>query len=269
MGNSDLAVEEDRATARPHKEVPAPTIEGPKDSPSPPAAPAQLPAELVLHKFTDHPVPGDRPIRIAHAGAGNRTPIVYLHGMCGNPKGADPWVDLATQYGTVVVVRATIPCKDRPGYRWPQEPELIQPRIIAALEIAQQQREGQLDLGEIPVIGYSQGAHRAEKLAAAYPEIYQRLVLGGPPTSPTPEKLHGARRVAVLGGELENTDHMLDGQQDLVEAGLKSRFFLLPRAHHGAYGPEGRRVMTEVLGWLFALPSPSPSAKAKHSYQKD
>lgn len=213
-----------------------------------------FPTELPIHTPLDVPLVGDRNLRVAHAPGDSHKAVVYLHGMCGDPKGADPWVDLATKYATVVTVRANVKCPDRPGYKWPQEPEEIQPRIDAALAHVKKLRNGHLKTDEVTLIGYSQGSHRAEKLAAAYPEMYLELVLGGPPTAADSTLLKRARAVAILGGELEDTTHMVLGHAHLQTAGIRSKFFLLPHAHHGTYGPEGRRVMTEVLTWIWPTP---------------
>ncbi len=210
-----------------------------------------FPEDIVFHHPEDVPIPNDRALRVAHAPADRRGAIVYLPGMCGNPKGADPWIDLATAHATVITVRGNVKCPDRPGYKWPQEASEIQPRIDAALAHVADMRAGHLDTGVVTLIGYSQGAHRGEKLAAAYPERYRVIVLGGPPTAPDPRLLAGARSVAIVGGELEDTSHMVEGFTKLQEAGISSKFFVLPGAHHGSYGPEGRRVMKEVLEFSF------------------
>jgi pimeloyl-ACP methyl ester carboxylesterase len=189
--------------------------------------------------------------------------------MCGNPKGADPWADLAAQYGTLITVRANVPCPDRPGYKWPKDIEAIQARISAALLAVKTERQGQLQTTDVSLFGYSQGAHRAERLAAAYPHLYRTVALGGPPTSPTPERLRHARHIAILGGELENTTHMMDGYLDLVSSGLDAKFYLLPRAGHGSYGPEGRRVVAKVFGDLFRQAPREATWPPHHSLAPD
>jgi len=212
----------------------------------------ELPPHVKVGITQEISLSGDRPVRVVHARAGLRQAVVYLHGMCGNPKGPDPWVKKLAEVGTLVIVRANVPCKGRPGYRWPKTPEEIQPRIDAALNAVRADRGGQLDLATPLLIGYSQGAHRGERLVAAHPERYKRVVLGGPPTSPEPANLRTVSRVAVLGGELENHDHMLQGARDLEAAQVDTRFFLLPKAHHGDYGPEGPEVMDQVIRWVTA-----------------
>jgi len=214
---------------------------------------------------SDVPVPGDRPLRVAHARAGSRQAIIYLHGMCGDEKGADAWADVATRHGTLITLRADVPCGDRPGFKWPKEPEAIQARIERALGTVRDLRGGELDDQDPILIGYSQGAHRAEKLAVAYPHRYRTLALGGPPTAASPDRLRHANRVAILGGELEDTSHMVEGYLDLVGRGIGAEFFTLPRAGHGGYGPEGRRVMTEVFSYLLAPSAQSARDSARAS----
>lgn len=215
---------------------------------------AALPEDLVPHVPTEVPMPRDRNIRVAHSGPDANTAMVYLHGMCGNPKGADPWLDVATKRATVIVVRANVECPHRPGYKWPQAPQLIQSRIEAALEVAKEQRGGRLNTDEVTLIGYSQGSHRAERLAARYPGRYPYLVLGGPPTPAEPHHFDSVKRVAILGGELENTWHMEQGLEALQSADVSARFFVLPGAHHGSYGPQGQRIMAKVFDWLYTKP---------------
>lgn len=213
--------------------------------------PRDLPPHLSVGRVVELPVPGDRSLRVAHAARDLSHALVYLHGMCGNPRGADGWLDLATQRGTFIVVRANEKCPERPGYKWPKDVEPIHARIQDALAVVRAERNGLLDDSAVTLIGYSQGAHRAERLAESYPNFYPRVVLGGPPTSPEPVRLARALRVAVLGGELEENAHMLAGAQALQDAGIPARFFLLQGAHHGGYGPKGHAVMKEVLDWMY------------------
>ena len=240
---------------------PAPSSEGasggpsPSPSPSPSAAlqsaPPRLPAGVLPGLTVQVPIPGDRPVRVVHAGAGNRRALVYLPGMCGSTHAMDSWAALASHYGTMLILSADLPCEGRPGTRWPKDVTLIQPRIDRALEVVAEARGGQLDTERLVLIGYSQGAHRGEALAARYPQRYPYLILAGSPEAPSPQNLGQASAVAVLGGEREDTSHMRSGERALQNAGLRSEFFLLPRAPHGDYGPEGPAVLGEVFSWLF------------------
>jgi predicted esterase len=224
----------------------------PEAAPAPAEPPPRLPDGVLVGVAMDVAVPGDSAVRVVHGGAEVRRALVYLHGMCGNPEAMADWSRVAIRYGTLIVLRADVPCGDRPGNKWPTDVNAIQRRIDRALEVVAEQRGGLLDRSRLVAIGYSQGAHRAERLAEAFPDRYPHLVLGGPPTAASPERLERVRSVAILGGELENTDHMRAGALALEEAGLRARFFLLPGVGHGAYGPEAPRILGDVFAWLFA-----------------
>ncbi len=216
-----------------------------------PSPALELPKGLPLGTPTELSMPHDRSLRVVHAGPNTSHAIVYLHGMCGNSKGADRWADLANAHGTLIVVRANVPCPDRPGYKWPQDIGSMQIRIDRALERVKKERAGFLDTETLTLFGYSQGAHRGEKLAKRSPHRYKRVVLGGPPTAPQAPGFLSFQQIAVLGGELEDRTHMEEGFARLKEAGLSTKFFLLPRAHHGDYGPEGRKVISDLFNWLY------------------
>lgn len=234
--------------------------EAPANKPAPQLAPSPeprvFPSDLVLFTPSEMPLPGDRSLRVSHAGPAQSHAIIYLHGMCGNSKGADPWSDLATEYGSLIVVRADEPCGDRPGYKWPKDLSLIQARIDTALAAVKNARGGFLDLEHPTLIGYSQGAYRAEQLVGAYPERYTRAMLGGPPTPPSYEALKSLSSVAVLGGELEDRAHMEVGTADLIARGMRAKFFLLPKVHHGSYGPHGKEVVGQALNFIFQAAGP-------------
>ncbi|MCH2110680.1 MAG: hypothetical protein MK135_15265 [Polyangiaceae bacterium] len=215
-------------------------------------APApRLPEDLPIGRSIEVPVVGDRPLRVAHASHDSNEAIIYLHGMCGNSKGAEPWLDLALSHGTLIVVRADQPCKERPGYRWPKDPQLIQERIEHALALTKKARNGLLNTESVTLIGYSQGSHRGERLAELRPNMYPRVILGGPPTLSDPQRLAAVQRLAYLGGEREKRDHMIESHRLTAAAGINSRFFLLPQAPHGSYGPQGHQVMQQVFRFLY------------------
>lgn len=220
------------------------------ERPQPPAK-LTLPADLPLGRPLEVPIEGDRPLRVVHASEVHQEALVYLHGMCGDPEGAEPWLDVALERGTLIVLRATEKCPDRPGYKWPKDLESIQARIDHALSVVKEQRGGLLETERVTLVGYSQGAGRAEKLSNLSRGRYPRVVLGGTPTLPEPAHFSASQTIALLGGEEEDITHMVEGAHLLKDAGRNARFFLLPRAYHGDYGPEGPRVMREVFAYLF------------------
>lgn len=238
------------ATAPARLEAPAEMAE---ESPLPPqdSTSFTLPPTAATEGVVEVVVEGDKAVRVVHAPSPTTRAIIYLHGMCSTPNAADRWSEQVRRHGTLIMLRADIPCGDRPGFKWPQEGASIQARIDAALLAVQGARNGHLDSERLNLIGYSQGAHRAEILTGLYPERYERIGLGGPPTAAEPTHFHERQRVFVLGGELEDYSHMKRGAEALAAAGIPSRFALLPKAYHGDYGPEGPRVVGEALDWLF------------------
>ncbi|HSC89617.1 MAG TPA: hypothetical protein VLC09_20180 [Polyangiaceae bacterium] len=226
-----------------------------------PKAPAELPEGIVPHQAGDVPVPYDKALRVTHAAAGVRHAILYLQGMCSDARSADGWVDLASRRGTVIAVRPDVTCEpERRGYKWPAEPGAIEARIERALEFVREQRGGQLDLEVVTLVGYSQGSGRAELLASRNPHRYSQIILGGHPSPVFVPNFQRDQRVAMLGGELEKTEDMRASVVGLGRAGVASRFFLLPGAHHGSYGPEQRRILPEVFDWLGVDVVSAPSA---------
>jgi pimeloyl-ACP methyl ester carboxylesterase len=218
-----------------------------------------LPPDVDTTRIVDLDVPSDLGVRVLHAKAPLERAIVYLHGMCSTSHGADRWAPLAGDYGTLVMLRAETPCGDRPGNKWTKDPAILQARIDRALDAVRAARGGHLDRERLAILGYSQGAHRAELLAQTYPERYPWVMLGGPPEAALPEHFRGVERLAIFGGELENTQHMRRGAERVAASGVPTRYFVLPGAYHGDYGPDGRRVMLEVLEWALGRAPGSPS----------
>jgi pimeloyl-ACP methyl ester carboxylesterase len=224
------------------------------EAPAPTLPPGLKPGTLVTV-----PVPGDRPATVVHGAATTRRALVYLHGVCGNIEAIGSWAEPASRFGTVVALRGDRKC-DVPGrYRWNQDTVLLDMRIDRALAAVAEARRGLLDTQGPALIGYSQGATRAMELARRFPDKYLLVALGGSPVAPGIDRLSGARAIAVFGGERESMEAMRRGFDELVAAGKRSRFFVLPGAGHGEYGPEGASVMSEVLEFLFEGP---PEASA-------
>ncbi|MES1184013.1 MAG: hypothetical protein ABUL60_09360 [Myxococcales bacterium] len=237
---------------------PPPESPAPVQEPTPPVhcadAPALLPDGSVPpvppHAPLGHDVdiPGDRPAYVLPGNPGDSRVIVYLHGMCGDATAADFFRGAVRAHGTLIAVRGDTPCENG-RFKWRDDASKIQMRIRAAF--AQVNAEsGQLTLEGALLFGYSQGAERAERVAARFPDHYPRVVLGGPPTKASPLKLSRARRVAILGGELETTENMRAGFDALVAAGIGARFFTLDCAYHGYFGSNAEGQLGEVLDWV-------------------
>ena len=223
----------------------------------PPAAttPA-LPPGVEVGARTRVPVPGDQDVIVYSGPADRRRAFVYLHGVCGDPSAVEAWVHVVTLRGTLVVLRGESPCPDRPGRSsWKAPAATIAGRVERALAAVRAHRGGLLDTEEAVLIGYSQGAARAEQLARLRPGAFPRVVLASGPTPPDPDALAGAAAVAVLAGSEEPHGVLRAGVAALGAAGLRARFFLLPGAAHGEYGRDGARVLHEALAWLLEEPA--------------
>jgi pimeloyl-ACP methyl ester carboxylesterase len=196
----------------------------------------------------DVDIPGDRPAYVLPGNPGDSRVIIYLHGMCGDATAADFFREAVRAHGTLIAVRGDTPCENG-RFKWRDDASKIQTRIRAAFAQVNADN-GQLTLEGALLFGYSQGAERAERVAARFPDHYPRVVLGGPPTKASPIKLSRARRVAILGGELETTENMRAGFDALVAAGISARFFTLDCAYHGYFGSNAEGQLGEVLDWV-------------------
>jgi len=199
----------------------------------------------------DVDVPDDRPVYVLPGNTGDPRVIVYLHGMCGDTTAADYFREAVRAHGTLIAVRGDTACHNG-RFKWRDDASKIQTRIRAAFKRVNATLGGTLSLDTALLFGYSQGAERAERVAALYPKRYPRIVLGGPPTKASPQRLARAERVAILGGELETTENMRIGHAALVTAGIASRFFTLDCAYHGYFGEHAESQLTEVLDWVTA-----------------
>jgi predicted esterase len=217
----------------------------------PPLGPDGTPPPAPPHTRLGHDVdvPGDKPIYWLPGDSGDPRVIVYLHGLCGDVSAADFFREAVRKHGSLLGLRGDTAC---PGerFKWRDGPSEMHRRILRALQRAQELRGGGLDISRVLLFGYSQGADRAEKLAERYPQLFSRVVLGGPPMRASPTRLARASAVAILGGELETTENMQAGAQALAAAGIRSRFFMLDCAYHGWYGSSAEEQLSEVLQWI-------------------
>ncbi len=218
-----------------------PLLENGNAPPAPPHAPLG----------EDVPVPGDRPAYVLPGESGDPRVIVYLPGMCGDTTAPDHFRNAAKAHGTLIAVRGDTECPNG-RFKWRDDPAKIQARIRAAFERVNERRGGELRLEQALLFGYSQGADRAERLAARYPKQYPRIVLGGPPQKASPTRLARAGKVAFLGGELETTENMRIGFDALRAAGINTRFFTLDCAYHGWFGTNAEVQLGEALDWVSA-----------------
>ena len=228
---------------------PARSQEISRKSPEPPPPPNR-PVEVVSVD-----VPGDIPAFVLHGARGSDAFIVFLHGRCSHALGyVQAFQFAAAKKGTVIAPQGDQACGSTPLRRWSLDIEKVNRRIEAALTAA-----GYADPAawkEIVVIGYSEGASRAEALAARFPERYTRAILIGAPSPPSAARLHRSRGAVMMAGERDAQETMKAGMRALKAAGVPSTYIMIPGASHGQMG-DGERLMGEALDWLWANAKPS------------
>jgi hypothetical protein len=82
-------------------------------------------------------------------------------------------------------------------------------------------------------------------------------VLVAGPLEHEPQSFRGAAAIAIVAGALDLKAHLQDAATKAAKAGVHARYFELPGARHGDYGPEGARVMGEALAWVMGETPPA------------
>ena len=229
-----------------------------------PELPTHLPVTPPSYEVLD--AGRDRPIRVLSGTTPGRRVLVYLHGYCGDVNAVGAFAPAAAAHGTLIALLGDQPCKDKPGrFKWSSDTHELDQRIQRAIRLVNRTHDWDLDVSDVTLFGYSQGAVRAEALVRYYAKRYPRVILGGPPRRPKVEHFKHVRAIAVFGGEKEDTHDMLGGADDLIAAGFQARFFLLPGVDHGDFGGElgGNLALSEILDFVSApaaAPAPTPAA---------
>jgi pimeloyl-ACP methyl ester carboxylesterase len=191
------------------------------------------------------PVPKDRPIYPVLGAKTHRNKAVMLAGMCANPAWyLNTFAYAAVEYGDFVGLQGDVVCGG-PSTKWSSNSPLLERRMTQAFDEA-----GMGDLRDVTVVGYSQGAERAEWLAAYDPSRFTRFVLIGGPIVPSTERFAHAHAVVLMAGSLDLQTLMREGAERLSKAGIPATFMVLPGARHGEMGPKAQEMMGRALSWL-------------------
>jgi pimeloyl-ACP methyl ester carboxylesterase len=193
-------------------------------------------------------VAGDLPVAVVRGARAHRMAMVFVPGMCVHPTGyVMSFAHAAAARGDLIGVQADIPCGEgSPFRRWSNDLDAMDRRIDAAFRAA-----GVDAPHEIVLIGYSQGAERAEKLIARFPTKYTSVALIASPIAPSPRLLGHARGVALVAGTLDGAHGTMRASvEPLARARIKSAFFSIPGARHGQLGEHPNESMAEVLDFL-------------------
>ncbi|APR75650.1 Hypothetical protein A7982_00996 [Minicystis rosea] len=221
---------------------------GPSDARETAAEKEPAPVEEPLEVRTV-PVPGDEPAFVLSGPEGACPRIVFLHGMCSHGLGyIQSFQQAGRDHGGVLGLSGDIDCGGS-NRKYVPDPVAANERVERAL-LAIEGPEGPCAAGsDLVIVGYSQGAYLAEKLAARFPERYTRLVLIGAPTTPSPANLERARGVVNISGELDATYRMKEGTKALTDAGVPSIYLEMPGARHGEMR-DAEALMGEAFDWL-------------------
>jgi predicted esterase len=198
-------------------------------------------------------VPGDASILVAQGETS--TPIVYLHGRCGDPTAFRAWAQAGVKFGTILSLKGDQKCKGGGRTKWTEDGAKLDRRITRAIEVARTELGIELDTERRLVVGYSQGALRAELLGTKFPKRYPRAVLIAGPRAPRPTSLVRSEAVLLVVGDHDAREHLSEAATKLARAGRAVRYLELPGARHGEYGTAAPRVFSEGLTWLIETPT--------------
>ncbi|NUO48720.1 MAG: hypothetical protein HOV80_07680 [Polyangiaceae bacterium] len=198
-------------------------------------------------------VPGDSSVLVAPGETS--TPIIYLHGRCGDPTAFRAWAQAGVKFGTILSIKGDQKCKGGGRTKWTEDGAKLDRRITQAIEAVRKELGIELDTERRLVVGYSQGALRAELLGTKFPKRYPRAVLIAGPRAPRPTSLVRSEAVLLVVGDHDAREHLSEAATKLAHAGRAVRYLELPGARHGEYGSDAPRVFSEGLTWLVETPN--------------
>jgi dienelactone hydrolase len=189
-------------------------------------------------------------VLVLYGSSTQKQVLVYLHGRCEDVE------DSLGDFAPSVVGQGHVVAPVGPeggclgGQRqWGGDPGRIDGQIRAAVAAAEARVRGKWDHEDQVLIGYSQGAARGEALLPSQPR-FRRVIFLGAPSAPSARAYGSVVAAAFLAGEKDRRDLMMTGEQALRRAGKPVKFFLLPGADHGEFGPQGGPVMASALAFV-------------------
>lgn len=217
------------------------TASMPDAAATPPVDPGPVRTEAVRPE-------GDVPAYIARGARVHRRAMVFLAGMCTHPGGyVMAFQHAAAARGDLVGLQGDVSCIGDGSMRmWSSDLVKLDRRIDAAFVAA-----GLPAPEEVLVIGYSQGAERAERLMERWPKKYTRAILIATPLTPSPTRLRGAAAVMLMAGSFDISQARLRGAVGpLLKAGIPARYAVIPKAHHGELGDTPEDTMRAAFDFV-------------------
>jgi len=250
-----------RAVAEPQTDAPiangnraAPASETtPETKPEPLSPPPPARVERLL-------VPGDRVAAVVRSTDGAPPVTVFMPGMCSNGSAyLHTFPEAARKQGGVVAIEGDQPCGTEGFRTFSWDTDRQHARVEAALAaagLAEIPREG------ITIVGYSQGALLAERMAQRWPDRYTRIVLIGAPTDPSPKNLARARALVTMSCDRDVPARMKQGAANAARSGVPATYFEMPGCTHGNVA-EAERIFDATFDWLRSNErTPDPRATA-------
>jgi predicted esterase len=202
-------------------------------------------------RIEDVRVPDDLPAVVIRGLRPNGLRMLFLAGMCTHPGGyLQSFQRTAAAHGDLVAVQGDVSCGgEGASRRWSSDLEAMDKRIDAAFVAS-----GLGEPREIVVIGYSQGAERAERLVGRWPEKYSSAVLMASPVRPSRTNLRDAHAAVLMAGTLDAhaQAQSKSAVPSLLRANVPVTFIELPGARHGQMGAEPESSMEEALDFIEA-----------------
>ena len=191
-------------------------------------------------------VAGDLPVYVVRAADGVATRrAVFLTGSCTTPLTyLRAFQAAASEHGGIVALQGDKTCRDGTR-RWSPDTLATSTRIDAALRAV-----GIDDTSDVTLVGYSQGAERAEWLAHRFPLKYTRFVLMAGPIVPSRARLAEARGVVTLAGFGDVRENMADGARRLRRSAIPAIYMELPGLQHGELSPGAGAIVAKAFDWL-------------------
>jgi pimeloyl-ACP methyl ester carboxylesterase len=195
---------------------------------------------------------------------------VFLTGSCTSPLTyLRAFRQAAAEHGGMIALQGDKTCRDGTR-RWSPDALATSARIDAALRAV-----GIEDGSDVTLVGYSQGAERAEWLAHRFHAKYTRFVLMAGPIVPSGNRLAAARAVVTLAGYGDVRENMADGAKRLRRSSIPAIYMELPGGtHHGELAPAANAVIARALEWVDAegalphAPPHSRGARAKRAHAR-
>lgn len=193
-------------------------------------------------------VPDDLSAFVVRGARSHAMKMVFVPGMCVHPGGyVMAFQHTAAAHGDLLAVQGDVSCGgDGSARSWSSDLSAMDRRITAAFEAA-----GLGPTRDVVVIGYSQGAERAEQLVARWPEKYSRAILMASPITPSTKRLARAKGVVTMAGTFDiSRPRMKAAVGQLERAKVPALYVELPNARHGGMGDAPETSMASALEFL-------------------